>query len=87
MARDDLVQEIQTRLYNQGLHTDETVDIDINCNCCGETLVERDRMAGADYIVHRVPEHGTETIKSIYYCSRQCFNSAMGSLVNNESTT
>jgi hypothetical protein len=34
------------------------------------------------HLVHRVPEHGTDDVENVFYCSRDCFNSHLDSLIN-----
>lgn len=65
--------------------TDDSPETDIKstiCQHCGSTISTEKGVAGnnSDYVVHRIPGHGEDTIHSVFYCGPSCFNNAMDDL-------
>lgn len=49
---------------------------EIYCQYCGSHISEDE----SDYVVHRIPEHGKDLTRSVFYCGPDCFRSSMDEL-------
>jgi hypothetical protein len=79
MGRQELIQQIETELRGQSPETRSNQSIsDTLCQHCGSTIVSDD--THGDYVVHRIPAHGTDDMRTAFYCGPTCFQDAMDDL-------
>lgn len=68
MSRDDLIEHI-----NKQLRKPETPDGEpkesVVCQWCGNPIDEN-----GQFVIHCVPEHGSDEQNYVFYCNRDCFN-------------
>lgn len=84
MSREDLVDHIVSEMNRAGATTDvaESPDSVLCQNCGAQIIHESTSETGelTDYVVHRVPEHGTNEMSSVFYCGSDCFQRSIKDL-------
>lgn len=83
MAREDLINHIDREAGQSSNWNYDEDATPILCQHCGNRIIAANTDTSdmkSDYIVHCVPEHGGQEMKSVFYCSRSCFDEAMSDL-------
>ena len=80
MGREDIITHIEHQAHGTPDSSSQTEHVDdIFCEHCGGGI-DPTTPAQGDYVVHRVPEHGADEIRSVFYCGSSCFTDAMDNL-------
>lgn len=86
MGREDLINHIDREMRRETNRSSQTDETAVFCQHCGTQIADGNTdtqtTLTSDYIVHRIPEHGGQKIKSVFYCGRSCFNEAMSDLLS-----